>query len=46
MACRDAVLEDGLALARVWVAAWQAAYTGSCLRLILTDLMPTRLDEV
>ena len=28
MVCRDAVVEDGLALARVWVAAWQAAYSG------------------
>lgn len=28
MVCRDAVVEDGLALARVWVAAWQAAYAG------------------
>lgn len=28
MGCRDAVVEDGLALARVWVAAWQAAYAG------------------
>jgi ribosomal protein S18 acetylase RimI-like enzyme len=26
MVCRDAVVEDGLAIARVWVAAWQAAY--------------------
>jgi ribosomal protein S18 acetylase RimI-like enzyme len=26
--CRDAVVEDGVAIARVWVAAWQAAYTG------------------
>lgn len=26
--CRDAVVEDGLAIARVWVAAWQAAYAG------------------
>jgi len=26
--CRDAVVEDGLAIARVWVAAWQAAYVG------------------
>jgi GNAT superfamily N-acetyltransferase len=28
MVCRDAVAEDGLAIARVWVAAWQAAYSG------------------
>src|SRR5262245_51625030 len=28
MVCRDAVVEDGLAIARVWVAAWQAAYAG------------------
>ena len=28
MACRDAVVEDGLPLARVWVAAWQSAYAG------------------
>ena len=28
MICRDAVVEDGLAIARVWVAAWQAAYPG------------------
>jgi GNAT superfamily N-acetyltransferase len=28
MVCRDAVVEDGLAIARVWVAAWQAAYPG------------------
>ena len=28
MACRDAVVEDGLALARLWVAAWQSAYAG------------------
>jgi GNAT superfamily N-acetyltransferase len=28
MACRDAVVDDSLALARVWVAAWQAAYSG------------------
>jgi hypothetical protein len=26
MVCRDAVVEDGIAIARVWVAAWQAAY--------------------
>jgi ribosomal protein S18 acetylase RimI-like enzyme len=25
---RDAVVKDGLAIARVWVAAWQAAYAG------------------
>jgi GNAT superfamily N-acetyltransferase len=28
MVCRDAVVEDGIAIARVWVAAWQAAYAG------------------
>ncbi len=28
MVCRNAVVEDGLAIARVWVAAWQAAYAG------------------
>ena len=28
MVCRDAVVEDGLAIVRVWVAAWQAAYPG------------------
>jgi GNAT superfamily N-acetyltransferase len=28
MICRDAVVEDGIAIARVWVAAWQAAYPG------------------
>jgi GNAT superfamily N-acetyltransferase len=28
MVCRDAVVEDGGAIARVWVAAWQAAYPG------------------
>ena len=28
MICRDAVVEDGLAIARVWVAAWQAVYAG------------------
>ena len=28
MVCRDAVVEDALAIARVWVAAWQAAYAG------------------
>jgi ribosomal protein S18 acetylase RimI-like enzyme len=28
VSCRDAVVDDGLALARVWVAAWQAAYAG------------------
>lgn len=28
MACRDAVVDDGIAIARVWVAAWQAAYPG------------------
>jgi hypothetical protein len=28
MVCRDAVVEDGIAIARVWVAAWQAAYPG------------------
>jgi ribosomal protein S18 acetylase RimI-like enzyme len=33
MVCRDAVVEDGLALAQVWVAAWQAAYA---------DLMPAQ----
>lgn len=26
--CRDAVVADGRAIARVWVAAWQAAYAG------------------
>jgi ribosomal protein S18 acetylase RimI-like enzyme len=26
--CRDAVVDDALAIARVWVAAWQAAYAG------------------
>jgi GNAT superfamily N-acetyltransferase len=28
MICRDAVIEDGQALAQVWVVAWQAAYAG------------------
>jgi len=28
MVCRDAVVQDGIAIARVWVAAWQAAYAG------------------
>jgi len=28
MVCRDAVAEDAVAIARVWVAAWQAAYAG------------------
>ena len=28
MVCRDAVVEDALAIARVWMAAWQAAYPG------------------
>jgi len=28
MVCRDAAVEDALAMARVWVAAWQAAYAG------------------
>lgn len=28
MVCRDAAVEDGLAIARVWQAAWQAAYSG------------------
>ena len=28
MVCRDAVAEDGIGIARVWVAAWQAAYAG------------------
>ena len=28
MVCRDAVAEDCLAIARVWVAAWRAAYAG------------------
>ena len=28
MVCRDAAVEDALAIARVWVAAWQAAYAG------------------
>ena len=28
MVCRDATIEDVLAIARVWVAAWQAAYAG------------------
>jgi ribosomal protein S18 acetylase RimI-like enzyme len=26
--CRDAVVQDGIVIARVWVAAWQAAYAG------------------
>ena len=28
MFCRDAVVEDSIAIARVWVAAWRAAYPG------------------
>ena len=28
MVCRDAVTDDAVAIARVWVAAWQAAYDG------------------
>lgn len=28
MVCRDAVVEDAIGIARVWVAAWQAAYAG------------------
>jgi GNAT superfamily N-acetyltransferase len=28
MICRDAAVEDARAIARVWVAAWQAAYAG------------------
>jgi len=28
MACREAVVEDAAAIARVWVAAWQTAYAG------------------
>jgi GNAT superfamily N-acetyltransferase len=28
MVCRDAAVEDALAIARVWVAAWQGAYAG------------------
>jgi GNAT superfamily N-acetyltransferase len=28
MICRDAVLEDGPAVGRVWVEAWRAAYAG------------------
>jgi ribosomal protein S18 acetylase RimI-like enzyme len=28
MVFRDAVVEDGLGISRVWVAAWQAAYAG------------------
>ena len=28
MACREAMVEDAAAIARVWVAAWQTAYAG------------------
>jgi ribosomal protein S18 acetylase RimI-like enzyme len=41
MICRDAVLEDGPALGRVWVEAWRAAYAGLMPDAYLTGLDPT-----
>ncbi len=28
MICRDAAVEEGRGIARVWAAAWRAAYAG------------------
>jgi ribosomal protein S18 acetylase RimI-like enzyme len=41
MICRDAVLEDGPALGRVWVQAWRAAYAGLMPDEYLAGLDPT-----
>jgi ribosomal protein S18 acetylase RimI-like enzyme len=41
MICRDAVLEDGPAVGRVWVEAWRAAYAGLMPDEYLAGLDPT-----
>jgi hypothetical protein len=41
MICRNALLEDGPALGRVWVEAWRSAYAG-----LMPDEYLARLDPI